>query len=69
MDARLWVEEAERERAAIVAELSRDEVGPGVAAAVHAARPNLTLPDGALVATAAPDLYAGLGVGIMALSC
>ncbi|MEU1268166.1 hypothetical protein [Streptomyces sp. NPDC005799] len=55
-----------------VAELCRESapggVDFGVAAAVHAARPNLMLPDGALVATVAPEPYARLGVGVMDLN-
>lgn len=51
-----------------VAELLPDGVTFGVAAAVHAARPNPTLPDGALVATVAPEAYGGLGVGVMDLN-
>ncbi|WP_328438787.1 hypothetical protein OG828_18755 [Streptomyces sp. NBC_00457] len=51
-----------------VAELLRDGVTCGVAAAVHVARPNPMLPDGALVATVAPEAYAGLHVGVMDLN-
>lgn len=51
-----------------VAELLHDGVEFGVAAAVHAARPNPMLPDGALVATVAPEAYVGLGVGVMDLN-
>ncbi|WP_445527016.1 hypothetical protein [Streptomyces cyslabdanicus] len=51
-----------------VAELLRDGVAFGVAAAVHVARPNPMLPDGALVATVAPEAYGGLGVGVMDLN-
>ncbi|MEU9347263.1 hypothetical protein AB0D74_39285 [Streptomyces sp. NPDC048278] len=51
-----------------VAELRRTDVDFGVAAAVHVARPNPMLPDGALVATVAPGAYAGLGVGVMDLN-
>ncbi|MGY5118946.1 hypothetical protein ACWC2H_24300 [Streptomyces sp. 900105755] len=54
--------------AATVAELCRVDVGFGVAAAVHVARPNPMLPDGALVATVAPEAYRGLGVGVMDLN-
>ncbi len=54
--------------AVTVAELVRDGVDFGIAAAVHVARPNLMLPDGALVATVAPERYAGLGVGVMDLN-
>ncbi|MFF5020035.1 hypothetical protein [Streptomyces sp. NPDC001165] len=51
-----------------VAELLRDGVAYGVAAAVHVARPNPMLPEGALVATVAPEAYDGLGVGVMDLN-
>ncbi|MFF4044319.1 hypothetical protein [Streptomyces sp. NPDC001816] len=51
-----------------VAELLRDGVAFGVAAAVHVARPNPMLPEGALVATVAPEAYDGLGVGVMDLN-
>jgi hypothetical protein len=51
-----------------VAELLRDGVAVGIAGAVHVARPNLMLPDGALVATVGPEAYAGLGVGAMDLN-
>ncbi|MEU7304403.1 hypothetical protein [Streptomyces sp. NPDC007206] len=54
--------------AVTVAELLGDGVAFGVAAPVHVARPNPMLPDGALVATVAPDAYAGLGVGVMDLN-
>ncbi|MCD9873641.1 hypothetical protein [Streptomyces guryensis] len=54
--------------AVTVAELCRDGVGFGVAAAVHSARPNPTLPEGAVVATVAPEAYSGLGVGVMDLN-
>ncbi|MCL8011942.1 hypothetical protein [Streptomyces sp. AS02] len=54
--------------AVTVAELLHHGVASGVAAAVHAARPNPMLPDGALVATVAPEAYAGLGVGVMDLN-
>nr|WSY52110.1 hypothetical protein OG999_19585 [Streptomyces sp. NBC_00886] len=54
--------------AVTVAELCRDGVAFGVAAAVHVARPNLVLPEGALVATVAPEVYDGLGVGVMDLN-
>ncbi|WP_330338068.1 hypothetical protein [Streptomyces sp. NBC_00557] len=54
--------------AATVAELLGGGVASGVAAAVHVARPNLMLPDGALVATVAPEAYARLGVGVMDLN-
>ncbi|MGW0881595.1 hypothetical protein [Streptomyces sp. NPDC002671] len=54
--------------AVTVAELVRDGVVPGIAAAVHVARPNPMLPDGALVATVAPELYDGLGAGVMDLN-
>ncbi|MGC0338206.1 hypothetical protein [Streptomyces sp. SLBN-8D4] len=54
--------------AVTVAELHRDGVALAVAAAAHVARPNMMLPEGALVATVAPEAYAGLGVGIMDLN-
>ncbi|SOD84086.1 hypothetical protein [Streptomyces sp. Ag109_G2-15] len=54
--------------AVTVAELLRDGVVPGIAAAVHVARPNLMLPEGALVATVSPEAYDGLGVGVMDLN-
>ncbi|MFE0252009.1 hypothetical protein [Streptomyces sp. NPDC059010] len=54
--------------AVTVAELCRDDVPFGVAAAVHTARPNALLPEGALVATVAPDAYDRLGIGIMDLN-
>ncbi|MFF1294130.1 MULTISPECIES: hypothetical protein [unclassified Streptomyces] len=54
--------------AVTVAELHGDGVSFDIAAAVHAARPNLLLPGGALIATVAPDVYAGLGVGVMDLN-
>ncbi|WP_232838946.1 hypothetical protein [Streptomyces triticisoli] len=54
--------------AATIGELLRDGVAFGAAAAVHVARPNPMLPDGALVATVAPEAYKGLGVGVMDLN-
>lgn len=54
--------------AVTVAELCRGGIAFGVAAAVHVARPNLMLPEGALVATVAPEAYNGLGVGVMDLN-
>jgi hypothetical protein len=54
--------------AVTIAELCRDGVSFGVAAAVHAARPNQMVPEGALVATVAPEPYEGLGVGVMDLN-
>lgn len=54
--------------AVTVAELCRDGISFGVAAAVHVARPNPVLPDGALVVTVAPEAYRGLGVGVMDLN-
>ncbi|WLW52522.1 hypothetical protein [Streptomyces sp. YU58] len=54
--------------AVTVAELLPGGVALGIAAAVHAARPNPMLPDGALVATVAPEAYEGLGVGVMDLN-
>lgn len=54
--------------AVTVAELCRGGVPFGVAAAVHVARPNLMLPEGALVATVAPEAYDGLRIGVMDLN-
>ncbi|MFC9848373.1 hypothetical protein ACFWFF_00490 [Streptomyces sp. NPDC060223] len=54
--------------AVTIAELCRDSVSFGVGAAVHAARPNQMLPEGALVATVEPEAYEGLGVGVMELN-
>ncbi|MCX4665222.1 hypothetical protein OG453_00790 [Streptomyces sp. NBC_01381] len=54
--------------AVTLAALQRDGVPYGVGAAVHAARPNHVLPGGALVATVSPDVYEGLGVGVMDLN-
>jgi hypothetical protein len=54
--------------AVTISELRRDGVAFGVAAAVHVARPNLMLPEGALVATVAPEAYDGLGAGVMDLN-
>ncbi|MEU0601075.1 hypothetical protein ABZ484_22970 [Streptomyces sp. NPDC006393] len=51
-----------------IAELLRDGVAFGVAAAVHVARPNPAIPDGALVASVQPEAYVGLGVGVMDLN-
>ena len=50
-----------------VAELGRAGVAQDASAAVHAARPNQTLPAGALIATVEPGVYDGLGVGVMDL--
>ena len=54
--------------ATTIAELLRDGVVPGIAAAVHVARPNPVHPEGALVATVSPEAYDGLGVGVMDLN-
>ncbi|MBV7700967.1 hypothetical protein KWI83_37005 [Streptomyces sp. TRM70350] len=54
--------------AVTTAELCGHGVPFGVAAAVHVARPNPMLPEGALVATIAPEAYDGLGVGVMNLN-
>ncbi|MGW0080657.1 hypothetical protein [Streptomyces sp. NPDC003393] len=54
--------------ATTIAELLRDGVAFGVAAAVHVARPNPVIADGALVATVRPEAYDGLGVGVMDLN-
>lgn len=51
-----------------IAGLHRRGVPFGVAAAVHAARPTLSRPEGALVATVVPDAYEGLGVPVMNLN-
>ncbi|MFK4144097.1 hypothetical protein [Streptomyces sp. NPDC004065] len=51
-----------------IAGLLHDGVAFGVAAAVHVARPNPVIPDGALVATVRPEAYDGLGVGVMDLN-
>ncbi|MFA3842115.1 hypothetical protein [Streptomyces aureus] len=51
-----------------IAGLYRQSVPFGVAAAVHAARPTLDRPDGALVATVAPSDYEGLGAPVMDLN-
>ena len=54
--------------AVTVAALVGNGVAAGVAAAVHMARPNPMLPDGALVATVWPEAYDGLRVGVMDLN-
>ncbi|MFI6490599.1 hypothetical protein [Streptomyces sp. NPDC050564] len=54
--------------AVTIAGLCRGGVPFGVGAAVHTARPNHMLPEGALVATVAPESYEGLGVGVMDLN-
>lgn len=54
--------------AVTVAELRRGDVPFGVAAAVHTARPNAVLPEGALVATVTPEAYDRLGIGVMDLN-
>jgi hypothetical protein len=59
--------EADYETAHVIAELHRRGVPYGVAAAVHAARPTINRPEGALVATIAPAAYDGLGVAVMDL--
>ena len=64
----LRIIDADYAMAVTVAELVRDGVPFGVAAAVQVARPNPMLPDGALVATVAPEAYDGLGVGVMDLN-
>ncbi|GAA1226230.1 PIN domain-containing protein [Streptomyces aureus] len=56
------------EIARAIADLHRRNVPFGVAAAVHAARPTLDRPDGALVATIAPSDYEGLGAPVMDLN-
>ncbi|WP_328873128.1 hypothetical protein OHT76_25175 [Streptomyces sp. NBC_00287] len=54
--------------AVTIAELRRGGIALGIAAAVHAARPNLRVPEGALVATVVPEEYRGLGVAVMDLN-
>ncbi|MGW1621164.1 hypothetical protein [Streptomyces sp. NPDC002172] len=54
--------------AVTIAELRRAGVDFGVSAAVHTARPNQTLPTGGLIASVEPELYEGLGVGVMDLN-
>ncbi|MFF5141879.1 hypothetical protein ACFY6U_19470 [Streptomyces sp. NPDC013157] len=54
--------------AVTIAELCRAGVDFGVSAAVHTARPNQTLPTGGLIASVEPELYEGLGVGVMDLN-
>lgn len=51
-----------------VADLHRHGVPFGVAAAVHATRPTLDRPDGALIATTDPHAYEGLGAPVMDLN-
>lgn len=51
-----------------VSELLHDGVLPGIAAAVHVARPNSMLPEGALVATVSPEAYDSFGVEVMDLN-
>ncbi|WP_420034159.1 hypothetical protein ACN2WE_17835 [Streptomyces sp. cg28] len=51
-----------------LAGLLRGGVPYGLGAAVHVARPSLTLPSGALIATVTPLPYEGLGVGVMDLN-
>jgi hypothetical protein len=59
--------DADYEAAHAIADLHRQDVPFGVAAAVHAARPTLDRPDGALVATVAATAYEGLGAPVMDL--
>ncbi|MGO4418415.1 hypothetical protein AB4Z54_06545 [Streptomyces sp. MCAF7] len=56
------------EAAHSIANLHRRGVPYGVAAAVHAARPTLSRPEGALVATVVPGAYDELGVPVMDLN-
>jgi hypothetical protein len=56
------------EAAHAIANLHRHGVPYGVAAAVHAARPTLSRPEGALVATVVPGAYDELGVPVMDLN-
>ncbi|MFC0843397.1 hypothetical protein ACFH04_06550 [Streptomyces noboritoensis] len=51
-----------------IAELYRRDIPFGVAEAVHAARPTVERPEGALIATVAPESYEGLGVPVMDLN-
>ncbi|MEU6709744.1 hypothetical protein [Streptomyces wuyuanensis] len=60
--------DADYESAHTIAELHRRHVPFGTAAAVHAARPTLDRPDGALIATTTPTSYQGLGVPVMDLN-
>ena len=64
----LHVVEDDFAMAVTIAELGSAGIDFGVAAAVHAVRPNQVLPMGGLIATVAPDPYAGLGVGFMDLN-
>jgi hypothetical protein len=56
------------EAAHAIAGLHRRGAPFGVAAAVHTARPTLSRPEGALVATVIPDAYEGLGVLVVDLN-
>ncbi|GAA1378065.1 hypothetical protein [Streptomyces beijiangensis] len=60
--------EADYEAAHAIADLYRRDVPFGVAAAIHAARPTMERPEGALIATVNPLPYAGLGVPVMDLN-
>lgn len=60
--------EADYDTAHAIADLYRQDVPFGVAAAIHAARPTMERPEGALIATVAPEPYTGLGVRIMDLN-
>ncbi|MFD7164747.1 PIN domain-containing protein [Streptomyces violascens] len=60
--------DADYEAAHAIAALYRRQVPFGVAAAVHAARPTMDRPDGALIATVGPQAYDGLGVPVMDLN-
>ncbi|MFJ4276174.1 hypothetical protein ACIP29_37160 [Streptomyces coelicoflavus] len=64
----LHVLDADYATAHTVAELHRRNVPFGVGAAVHAARPTLDRPDGALVATVTPTDYDGLGAPVLDLN-
>jgi hypothetical protein len=64
----LYTLETDDDAAHAVAELHRHDVPFGVAAAVHAARPTLSRPEGALVATVNSAAYDGLGVPVMDLN-
>nr|WP_217422884.1 hypothetical protein [Streptomyces sp. 8P21H-1] len=51
-----------------IADLHRHGAPFGVGAAVHATRPTLERPDGALIATNDPHAYEGLGAPVMDLN-
>ncbi|MFI9584540.1 hypothetical protein ACIHCQ_22495 [Streptomyces sp. NPDC052236] len=59
---------ADYEAAHTLAEMHRRQIPFGVAAAVHAARPDAEFPEGKLVTTVAPTAYEGLGVRVIDLN-